>query len=126
MTDDIKALVEATLQAKIVQAFHDAPEAIDKLVQAALGVKVNENGGRPDGYGRREMPYLEWLVGDTIRRVARGAVETAVKQREEDIRATVASRLSSDAVVDSLVKKIVGVTTDDWRINVTFADESKN
>ncbi len=121
--DEVEAMVKTTIQAKIVQAFRDTPEAIDKLVEAALSKNVDEHGMKPDRYGRAEMPYLEWLVGDTIRHVARGAVVETIKAREPEIREAVVRAVSSDAIVDGLMKKILGTLDQDYKINVNFLDE---
>ena len=121
--DEIGLLVNASIQAKIIQAFHEAPEAIDKLVEAALGQEVNEHGHKPDGYSRNKMPYLEWLVGHTIRNVARAAVIEAVKAREADIEAAVRKAVQADDMVDALMKKILGTLGQEYKVAITFADE---
>lgn len=119
----VETLVKTSVEAMIIQAFKDAPEAIDALVKSALEREVDEHGGKPDHYTRKKMPYLEWLVGSVIRDVAVTAVREAVKQREEDIRKAVFAKVSSEAIVNSLVEKIIGATTEDWKLNVSFKDD---
>ena len=122
-SSEIEALVQTTIQAKIVQAFNDAPEAIDKLVQAALNKQVNEHGGKPDSWSRSKMPYLEWLVGEEIRTVARDSVIQVIKSREGDIREAVERAISADTLVDGLIKKLLGALEQDYKVSVQFANE---
>lgn len=127
MTLDVKTLIETSLQAEIVKAFHEAPEAIDKLVMAALESPVDQWGGKPDKYSSRgTMPYLQWLVGDTIRRIARAAVIETIEKRESEIREAVQRAVSADAIVDGLMEKILGTLKQDYKINVSFADEKED
>lgn len=121
--DEIQALVQATIQSKVIQAFNDAPEAIDLLVKAALSKEVDQYGAKPDYNSRIKMPYLEWLVGETIRRVARDAVQEAVKAREATIKEAVKKAISADAMVDGLTKKIMGTLDEEYKVNISFADE---
>lgn len=123
MEVEIKSLVEQSIQTQIIRAFKEAPEAIDALVTAALSQEVNEHGGKPDGWSKSKMPYLEFLVGNTIRAVAREAVKEAIAAREDEIKAAVQRAVSADAMVDGLVQKIMGTLEHEYRINVQFADE---
>ena len=124
--DDIAQLVQTVLHTKIIQAFHDAPEAIDRLVEAALSHEVSEHGGKPDAFSRKRMPYLEWIVGETIRSAARSAVQDVVKEREAEIRDAVRQALTAEKIVDGLIAKILGAIDQDFRVTVQFADEDRN
>lgn len=125
MNTDISALVKTTIETQIVQAFRDAPSVIDELVKAALGQEVNQFGGSPDRYGDKKMPYLTWLVGDTIRNVAKNAVSSAVEERKFEIQEAVKRAISADRLVDALTQKILGAVSEDYRVNIQFADEEK-
>lgn len=125
METEIKSLVEQSMQVMIVRAFKEAPEAIDALVTAALSQEVDEFGGKPDYHSRKKMPYLEFLVGNTIRQVARAAVVEAVQSRESDIKEAVQKAVSADKIVDGCVETILGALKQDYRISVQFADEKE-
>jgi len=122
---EIKALVSASLHTKIIQAFNEAPEAIDMLVSAAISEEVNEHGERPDFHSKRRMPYLEWLVGETIRRIARDAVIETVENRRDEIKAAVSRAVTADSFVDGLTGKLLGTISEEWRVSITFKDESQ-
>lgn len=121
--DEIGLLVSASIQARIIQAFHEAPEAIDKLVEAALGQEVNEHGHKPDSWSHNKMPYLEWLVGNTIRNIARAAVIGAVEERKADIETAVRKAVQSEDMVAALMTNILGTLGEEYKMNITFADE---
>lgn len=121
--DNINAIIETTLKAEIIKALNAAPEAIEKLVKAALELPVNEHGSKPDQWTRTTMPYLDWLVGDEIRRAARMAVQEVVKANEPEIHAAVKRRMSADTIVDAFAKHLVKTADEDWKIEVKFEAE---
>lgn len=123
---NIGELVKADLQAKIIQAFHDTPEAIDKLVKAALEVEVNEYGGKPDNWRDTKMPYLEWLAQSTIQQIARKAVIDYFEENEPAIRARIHERLASDEISDALTKALLGISREGWRMSVDFHNRSED
>lgn len=124
--DTIKSLVETTLQTQIVKAFHEAPEAIDKLVLAALSQEVNEYGGKPDYHSRDKMPYLQYLVGDTIRGIAHQSVKTTIEERKGEIEEVVRSKIKSEDLVNAFMEKLLGVLNEDWRVKINFANEKES
>ncbi len=125
--DNIKALIETTLKAEIAKALNQAPEAIEKLVQAALSQPVYSNGEiESRGYSPgNKMPYLDWLVGSEIRRATEGAVRDAVAACEPSIKAEVAKRLNAENVVDAFTEQILGTVKEDWRLNVNFTQRER-
>lgn len=124
MTDTtIKTLVETTLQAQIVQAFNNAPDAIDMLVKAALNQEVDQYGYKPEYHTTNKMPYLQYLVGDTIRRIARASVEQAVDARKSDIEVAVRNALTADAVVQAMIERVLGTLKEDYRLQISFKDD---
>jgi hypothetical protein len=60
---DLKAIIETTLKAEIVKALNSAPDAIEKLITAALTGEVGERTGslKPD-YHEKRVPYLDFLI----------------------------------------------------------------
>jgi hypothetical protein len=122
MDTTVKNIIETTLKVEIVKAFNSVPEAIEKLVEAALGQEVGEEGG-PSKYGGTKMPFLDWLVGDQIRRAAALAVREVVKEREGEIREAVRAKLSTSDIIDEFTKHVLKTASDDWRISVKFESD---
>lgn len=121
--DNIKDIVETTLKAEIVKALNAAPEAIEKLVKAALYYEVNERGGEPSYHSQKRMPYLDYLVGDEIRMAARLAVQQVIEENKSLIHDAVKKCMSADDMVDSFAKHIIKSADEEWRININFEAE---
>lgn len=121
MADDISALVRASLEAKIIEAFRSTPEMIDELVRACCAQEVNSYGGKPEYHDREKMPYLTYLARKTIQGVAHKAVIDWVTSIEPQIRDAVLSRLATDGVVDAFCKAIIGTTDQPWKVDISFA-----
>ena len=122
---DINAMIKATIEAQVVQALNSMPEAIEKLVKAAMSKEVDATG-KFDSYSSNKMPYLDWMVGNEIRDAARDAVRRIMKEYAPRIEAEVRKGLTSDTVVAAVTKSFIQAADQDWRINVKFeADESR-
>lgn len=120
---DINATVKAMIEVQVIQALNSAPEAIEKLVKAALSRPVDRTG-KFDGYGDK-MPYLDWMVGEEIRSAAQRAICTIMQEFQPRIEAEVRKGLTSDTVVEAVTKSFVDAAAQDWRINVKFEAEDK-
>ena len=125
MTDigNVNDLVKSVIQTQIISAFNSGPELIEKLVKSALSAPVGEFNGRVNtaGFGENKIPYLDWLVNDTIRQAALEAVTKIVRESSEDIEKAVRASLSSETVVSAFSKAIVNTVDSAWKINVSFA-----
>ena len=119
--NDMQALVKTIIEAQVIQALNDAPEAIEKLVKAALSQPVDSVGDHK-GYNTK-MPYLDWLVGDEIRIATRAAVKKVVADSADKIEAEVRKGLNSETIVAAMVKAISNAAGQDWRIDVKFETE---
>lgn len=120
MSVEIDKLVKAALEAKIIEAFKTAPEAIDALVSACLEQSVNEYGGKPDYHSRETMPYLTFLARDVIRDVAKTAVREHIDSIRDRIRDGVKAKLTEDLIVDSFTKAILSSIADTWDVKIEF------
>ncbi len=123
--DELKAVVETTLKAQILKAFNDAPQAINKLVLAAIEAPVDRHTGQRSSYIANPVPYLDYVVGDEIRRVAERVVREVLTAKEDEIRAVITAKLSTSDMIDAFVKKVLSVTTEDWRIKVVFGGDQQ-
>lgn len=121
METDIEKLLKTTIQAKVVEAFNAAPEVIEKLVLAAFAKPVNEYGAPPSGYHDKKMPYLEWLVGDEIRKAARDCVVAYMQEHREQIHAKIREALQSADLVAPIAAQLEAAlsATGSWTVNLT-------
>ncbi len=128
MSDDIEALLKASIQTKVIEALNSTPDMIEKLVEAAFHKPVNEHGQKPTGYGRgsEEMPYMEWLVGNEIRNAARSIVREYVANHQETIRKKIHEAIEGGDFASPIIKFFDKSMQDEFRwtfdINVTKED----
>lgn len=122
-TPDITEIVKALIEAQVIQALNSAPDAIEKLVKAALSRPV-DSSGKFDGYGNK-MPYLDYMVGEEIRSAARNAIRTIMLEFQPRIEAEVRKGLTSETVVAAVTKSFVDAAAQDWRIDVKFEAEKR-
>ena len=118
MSNDIEEILKAAIQTKVVEAFNQTPEMIDKLVEAAISKEVNEHGGKPASYGDKRMPYMEWLVGEEIRKAIAESVREYVNQNSDLIRERVAKSISNAEFGNSLAETLTKILSDEWRWSV--------
>lgn len=121
--DNINEMIKGIIEAQVIQALNSAPEAIEKLVKAALS-RPFDASGKYDGYGNK-MPYLDYMVGEEIRRAATDAVRKVVADSADKIEAEVRKGLNSESIVASMTKSFTQAASENWRINVSFDKEPK-
>jgi len=115
--NDIEAILKATIQTKVIEAFNSTPEMVEKLVAAALSKEVDEHGQRP-GYNSQRMPYMEWLVGDEIRKAVCECIREYVAGHKNEISARVQAAMVSSDFVKPISETIAKVMSEEYRWNV--------
>jgi RNA binding exosome subunit len=126
MSMDVKAIIETTLKAEIVKALNAAPDAIEKLVTAAIAVQVGRHSGSTErGYYGDKVGYLDYLIGTEIRRAAEEAVREVFAAQKDVIKEAVKRKFSADDMVESFANALCAVGSQDWTIKVSFEGEKK-
>lgn len=123
--DQIKTLVQTQIETQIIQAFRDAPEAIDELVKAALSKGVTEHGGQPRYSSDIKLSYLEWLVGETIRRVARETINEVVEERRPQIEAAIRKSITEGEFANEATSALMRMLNgeESWRCTINIQEE---
>ena len=120
----LETLMTTFLQTRIVEVLNSTPDAIELMVKAALTKSVGKDtGSLTPTYGETKIPYLEWLVGDQIRRLAEKVVFRVVNENAELVEQKVREALTHTDVVNAIVKSFVNTSQETWRINVNFEAE---
>jgi hypothetical protein len=121
---DIEAILKATIQAKVIEAFNTAPDVVEKLVEAALSKEVDQHGNKPD-YTSKKMPYMEWLVGNEIRNAVCACVREYVEQNGDEIRARVKLAMESSDFIKPMADTIAEVLgkTYNWTVDLKIAKD---
>ena len=126
MSKDIEEILRATIQTKVVEAFNTTPEVIDKLVEAALSKEVNSYGSKPSAYDSRDkMPYMEWLVGEEIRKAVQQCVSDYVNANIETIKSRVQKSIMKADYGKSLADTVARVMSEsyNWRVDFKISDK---
>lgn len=123
--NDIEAILKATIQTKVIEAFNQTPDMIEKLVQGALSKDVNENGQPPSSsrYNEETMPYMDWLVGNEIRMAVHEVVRDHVATNKVQIREKVENAIGMSDFARPLGETIAKVLSEDWRWSVDLKIE---
>jgi hypothetical protein len=117
---NMEEMVKTLIETQIIQALNSSPEAIEKLVKAALSKPVDPTTGSfTTSYGSK-LPYLDFLVGDEIRSYASSAVRKILAENSDKIEQIIREALSTKDVVDSFKQAIVGTVDQEWKIQVKF------
>jgi hypothetical protein len=122
---DIEALLKQTIQIKVVEAFNETPEMVEKLVQAALSKEVDQDGRSPSGYGSKSMPYMEWLVGEEIRRAVQVCLKEYIAEHNEELKEKVDAAIKSSDFSTTLSNTLSRILSDEWRWNVDLKVSEK-
>jgi hypothetical protein len=117
---EISALVRASLESKIIEAFKSTPEMIDDLVKSCLSREVTEHGSPPTYHDRTKMPYLSFLAQSAVQSVAREAVNEYVQTMAPAIKQQVKQKLSSGEMVDALTSCIMQATKNPYDVKIEF------
>lgn len=114
----IETIVKTLIQTEVIKALNSAPDAIEKLVKAALSRPVDITG-KFDAYGKT-MPYLDYLVCNEIRAATQDAVRTVIAGHRTEIEQHVREGLKTESLVAAMTKAIVGASEHDYLIKVSF------
>ncbi len=120
MTTDIETILKTTIQTKVIEAFNQTPEMIEKLVTAALSKEVSEHGGPPSRYDRTSMPYMDWLVGEEIRQAVHQAVKEYIATHKPQIAERVESVMQNTEFGKEVGTTISKILSEEWRWTVNL------
>lgn len=114
---DINEVVKAIIQTQIIAALTSGTDTIEKLVASALSQPVKID---PSGYNRKEVPFIDHLIGNMLRDAARESVAEVIREQQPIILAAVRGKLSADTIVEALTTAITGALGEMWNLRVTF------
>jgi hypothetical protein len=123
--DVIVPILQARIQAMIVEALGGQAQLIEAAVVAALGQKVDVDG-KVSSY-RNDFTFLQVTANQFIRETAKGALKEYLEKQKPAIAARVVKELEKKhtalaaALVDGLAKAID--TTYGFSLSVNFKDK---
>lgn len=126
MSDDIKEITETIIKTRILEAFNNSHDLIEKLIEAKLKDPVDQFG-RPyesSSFGSRKMPYLDYLIGKEISNAISDAVQSYFRDHYQEIKKSIHEKINQGEVAKKLTDKLVSVCSEDWRVSVEIKNEN--
>lgn len=120
--DVIEPIIQAQVTKAVMEALGGYRPIIEECVSQALNVKVDSNGNKPSYSSSHDIPWIQWLVRDTIRTATKKAVVEMLQQHQDAIKASIEKQMRdpksgfAKGLVDGLVKGISGDIG--WKINM--------
>ena len=120
MSDDIRSLIEASLKKKVLEAFNEGPELINKMMAAAIiDYEVDSYGVKPK-YGKG-MPFIDYVIGEQIRHAMRQATREVIADQMEVLKAQISDRLTRGEFADAAVSAMLEKLSEEWSVSVEFS-----
>ena len=124
--DVIKPIIEAKVQAAIVEALGMEKNLVERTVCAALEQKVDKDGKRSRYDSDNKYTMLEAMCNQYILKAARAALETLLQKQQGKIEEAIVRRMTRDkskmvnAFADGMRKSLES----SWRFGVTVKFDS--
>ena len=113
----ILPILEAKVQAAIIEALGDERSLIERVVTAALTKKI-----KPDQYSHKEVPWIEHVCQNVIQAAARDAIEQwAGSQKEaitQEFLRQLKTRKTSSSVVGAMIEGLNAAASHKWKFSV--------
>ncbi|RZZ85656.1 hypothetical protein [Pseudoxanthomonas winnipegensis] len=89
--DIIEPIVQANIAAAVAGAMGPSGEILRQAVASILTMRVDHEG-KPSTYGNNRT-WIDWAIGDAIKKAARAAIEEQTANLQESIKAYIAAEL---------------------------------
>jgi len=119
----VEPIVRAEIQTAIVRQLESDTNLIPKLVEAALGAKVNKDGYRDKRYSSdNKYLYIDWLCKQAIQTAAKEAMNEYLEENHEKLKVEVKKQLrKSEAELASIfVEGLIGGVKSTWSFKVNI------
>lgn len=124
--------VNEVVSAAVIEALEKDKSGLVAEITADV-INGNDSGGGYAsmaylmGYGGGDgRTHLERTAREHIRRLAAEATTAWIDDRAEDIRAAVVSKLNADALADSYISRLLGVSADAISVSVRIESPSND
>ena len=122
-SDVINPIIEANIQAAVAQALGPVSNRISEFVTTVLRMNVDSEG-KPSSYGNSK-PWIDWAIGDALRRAAKAAIDEQVEKLKDQMKAHIATELTKKnstlhkQLAEGLVNGVFSADSLKWRLNIT-------
>lgn len=124
----ITPIIEAQITAAVAQAMSGRVNILETAVNQVLTVKVDDKGS-PCNYSGSK-PWIDWVVGDAIRKAATEAIQQFVGQHAEQIKQALIKELQkkNSPLLRSLIDGMISgaFNSDNLRYALTLNVEGRD
>ena len=124
--DVIKPIVEAKIQAALVDALGGNGLLVENAVRAIINTKVDDKGSftTSDYYGK---PLIEWLCQYLIKQAAEQAIRTHIEKQKDFLVREFERQFAkkSKTIAESMVAGILDSTKSTWSFNLGVSYKEK-
>jgi len=123
--DVIEPIIQAQVSSAVLAALGDKTGIVERAVAAVLNMKVDIDGKTSTYGGHNDVPWVQWLMRDCVRKATRLAVEEFFAQNKELVKTQIAAELrkKNSPMAKQLINAMVGAVTNEstlkYRLNVT-------
>lgn len=119
--DLIAPIIEAKVQAAIIEALGDERDLIERVVTAALTKKVET-----DRYSSKTIPWIEKVCNEVVRAAAEQAIKTWAGSQQDRIAEEFVRQLSqqrtSKSVVRAMIDGLADASKSRWKFSVELPE----
>lgn len=110
--DVIEPIIQSHVAAAVSTALGGHALMVEKAVAQALNVKVDSEG-KQSGY-RSDIPWLQWVMGECVRKAALEAVQEALIEQQGRIKKEIARELQkvNSPLAKRLIESMAGAIAD--------------
>lgn len=123
--DIINPIIQASVNEAVIRAMDGPNQLVTKAIAGILQMSV-DGDGKPTGYNGR--PWIDWVIGDCVKKAARLAIEEFMTTQKDRIKLELTAQLAkkNSPLVRQLVEQMAGVIGSEqnlkWNLNVTCAE----
>jgi len=122
--DLVRGIIETKVQAAITEALSPQKGIVERVVGAALSMKVDDTGKRSSYASDNKLTYLEVLCRKVVQAAAESAIEKWAAERQAVLEAEFLRQLQTKKTSSQLVRACVDGLADAvhsrWRFSVCF------
>jgi len=92
--DVIEPIIQANITTAIAQALGGSANVMEKAISTILATKVDSEG-KPSNYSHpSHKTWLDWAIGDAIRKAARAAIESNIETLQGALKEQMVAQLT--------------------------------
>lgn len=127
--DIITPIIEAQITAAVAQAMSGRADVLHQAVNMVLTTKVDSEG-KPSNYSGTK-PWIDWVVGDAVRKAATAAIQQFVGQHAEQIKQALIKELQKKnspllkSLIDGMISGAFSSDTLRYALTMTVSERSR-